>query len=688
MPSKKEKHHQQQQQQVLNNIKSQTTPLGNSTNTTPIPTSDEKVPLSNSYHTVTTNHYTTTTTKKTNLNNEPTNSLDHLSLIRDQKNELDELNNRFSNYVLALRKKTKENEDLQVKVDAEKQKHKNLEKRDTNDLETQMDDLRNEIDESAVLTEHFIRKRNRVLKELALLKDKIRTEEDQTYANRRQALENEYKQTLVQLKDLSRRFEELEKTSQANKNEMNQMTDLYKKLEDELHDLVLANIRLECNLRTIEEQTLLTKAVYETEKNDLANEQLKQQHFYTVELDNAITDIKRDFQLLLKNNKVILENAYTERIEQVKTQISTYQANKPQETVSTSRVPIATLHEELKQIEKTREGIEDEYRPLIDQYVTKQKEKNQLDEERIRLDTEYTRLLSEINQLTEAIEVGKQYWFSVHFELETYRRLLDLESTNTPTVTTTVTTTTLNNATVNEKKVTINDKNSVMNDKNSTMNEKNVTINDKNTNSNDKNDIIDDKNTNSNDKNTKKNDKNIKTNVDTPVINGKEENSVIEELAKSIMTVKKTESQRSISKTGEMKKATNKNAFREGSILTCNIILGKFDIDQVQAGFISINNAATNCVDQPLKGWTIVRTVNDGEENTFQFPDSYVLKARTRVRVYSNKVENAGSSAIVTGRLTATSISAWASTGQGDNVKISLLDDKGINRAEYSETWQ
>jgi hypothetical protein len=132
-----------------------------------------------------------------------------------------------------------------------------------------MDELRNDIDESAVLTEHFILKRNRVLKELALLKDKIRTEEDQSYANRRQALEIEYQQTLIQLKDLTRRYEDLEKSSQTNQIELNQMNDLYKKLEDELHDLILNNIRLECNLRTIEEKTLLTKAIYETEKAEL-----------------------------------------------------------------------------------------------------------------------------------------------------------------------------------------------------------------------------------------------------------------------------------------------------------------------------------------------------------------------------------------------------------------------------------
>jgi hypothetical protein len=345
----------------------------------------------------------------------------------------------------------------------------------------------------------------------------------------------------------------------------------------------------------------------------LANEQIKQQQFYTNELDKAIDDIKRDFQTLLKNNKIILENAYTERIEQVKTQILTYEANKQHETLSSSRISIETLYEELKQTEKVRDDIENEYRPLIDLYLTKQKEKNQIDEERIRLDNEYTRLINEINHLTEAIEVGKQYWFSVHFELETYRRLLDLDTTKSTII-----------------------------------------------------------------------------NNHSPLSNGKPENGINELPQQSqIITVKKTDiQQRAISKTGEMNRRNKKITFEEGSILICHIILGKFDIDQVQAGFISINNAATNCVDQPLKGWTLVRTLNDEQENTFQFPDTYTLKARTRVRVYSNKVENAGNSSSIQSRLIASSIPAWASTGQGDNVKISLLDDKGINRAQYSETWQ
>jgi len=116
MPSKKEK-------QALAALKAQTAPLANSTNTTPSSTNtNQTVPLTNSYQTVTTNHINTITSKKNNLNSTNSN-FDRLALIRDQKHELDELNTRFSGYVDALRKKTKENNDLQKKLDGERQKH-------------------------------------------------------------------------------------------------------------------------------------------------------------------------------------------------------------------------------------------------------------------------------------------------------------------------------------------------------------------------------------------------------------------------------------------------------------------------------------------------------------------------------------------------------------------------------------
>jgi len=592
MPSKKEK--QQQQQAALLAMKAQTAALANSTNTiSNTTTSNTPVGKTNSTPIVTN---TSAPSTKSNANLETV--VDRLSLIREQKSELDELNNRFSNYVLALRKRTQENNDLQKVVDQEKQKQKNVSRRDNSDLENQMAQLRQEIDETAVSTEEFLMKRLRALKEVALLKEKIRAEEEQSFSKRRQALETEYQQSVIQLKEFTRRVEDLEKMRSTNQIEMNQLNDLYNRLDQELQDLILNNLRTECNLKTIEEQILLTKAIYETEKSELANEQLKQQQFYTNELDKAIEDIRRDFQTLLKNNQIILENAYTERIEQVKSQFS----NVPENSVAApARVSVANLRDELKEVEKTRDDIENQYRPLIETFINKQKEKTSIDEEQRRLDLEYTRLINEINQITEAIELGKQHGFSVRFELETYRRLLDLQTQNVGFMTTHL----LPNGSKEEEE------------------EEHPTT----------------------------------VSIETTTTSS----PPVSPPPTTTLTTKKNESQRSISKTG------------------------KFDIDQVQAGFISINNAANNCVDQPLKGWTLTRVVNDGEEFSYQFPENYVLKARTRVRVYSNKVDQTGGS---NGRLVASAIPAWASTGQGENVKILLLDEKGINRAQYTETWQ
>lgn len=146
-----------------------------------------------------------------------------------------------------------------------------------------MNEFRHEMDESAVLAEHFTLKHNQALNEIAMLKDKIRNEEDSSYGNRRQKLEDQYQQTLLQLQELKNASEELEKISQTNKNDLNQMNDLYKKLEDELHDLVLNNVRLQCNIRSIEEKTLLKKAIYETEKAEVGKKILKHNNTFSLQ---------------------------------------------------------------------------------------------------------------------------------------------------------------------------------------------------------------------------------------------------------------------------------------------------------------------------------------------------------------------------------------------------------------------
>ena len=162
------------------------------------------------------------------------------------------------------------------RFDSHRSSLENVSRRDNSDLENQMAQLRQEIDETAVSTEEFLMKRLRALKEVALLKEKIRAEEEQSFSKRRQALETEYQQSVIQLKEFTRRVEDLEKMRSTNQIEMNQLNDLYNRLDQELQDLILNNLRTECNLKTIEEQILLTKAIYETEKSELGKRKRKE----------------------------------------------------------------------------------------------------------------------------------------------------------------------------------------------------------------------------------------------------------------------------------------------------------------------------------------------------------------------------------------------------------------------------
>ncbi|CAF4671667.1 unnamed protein product, partial [Rotaria magnacalcarata] len=80
--------------------------------------------------------------------------------------------------------------------------------------------------------------------------------------------------------------------------------------------------------------------------------------------------------ILLKHNKALLENSYADRMEQAKTQLLAYETTKQQQQpLAATRISIDALQNELKQVEKVRQDIDNEYRPLVDLYLIKQKEK-------------------------------------------------------------------------------------------------------------------------------------------------------------------------------------------------------------------------------------------------------------------------------------------------------------------------
>jgi len=84
-----------------------------------------------------------------------------------------------------------------------------------------------------------------------------------------------------------------------------------------------------------------------------------------------------------------------------------------------------------------------------------------------------------------------------------------------------------------------------------------------------------------------------------------------------------------------------------------------------------------------LKGWTIRRRVDLKDEIVYKFPDNFVLKSRSRVRILSRNASRGTINREET--LTADSVQTW---GTGTNMATRLLDAAGDEKALFNQKFQ
>jgi hypothetical protein len=115
------------------------------------------------------------------------------------------------------------------------------------------------------------------------------------------------------------------------------------------------------------------------------------------------------------------------------------------------------------------------------------------------------------------------------------------------------------------------------------------------------------------------------------------------------------------------------------------LCLGPVTIDQVdpQGNFIVVDNSGSNGKNQEMKGWTIRRKVDLKEDIIYKFPDSYVLAARTRVRILSRTASKGSISDREV--LVADGVQTW---GVGSNMSTRLLDAGGEEKAILTQRFQ
>jgi hypothetical protein len=113
--------------------------------------------------------------------------------------------------------------------------------------------------------------------------------------------------------------------------------------------------------------------------------------------------------------------------------------------------------------------------------------------------------------------------------------------------------------------------------------------------------------------------------------------------------------------------------------------LGPIAIDQVdpQGNFIVVENAGSTGKDQDLTGWTIRRRIESKPEVVYKFPDGFVLKSRSRIRISSRNASKGSINEKET--LVADNVQTW---GTGTNMVTQLYDANGEEKALYNQKFQ
>ncbi|CAF2761320.1 unnamed protein product [Rotaria sp. Silwood2] len=490
----------------------------------------------------------------------------------DEKREMQELNSKFGSYLERVKFLEAQNRKLQAQLDDLKQKWGFESGKVKDQYDQSLIALRKQIDDVT---------RDKALAELRAKRAEydaslIKHQTDFAHElvtldrNRFTMLKQQLEGSGSELESLRNRFEDKRQDIDRGKGEVRRLLDQLEHLKNEFDQESMARVMIQNELQTLEEQLAFMRAVHEEERNEIASLgtiSIDVSQFYRNELTRAIADIKSDFEALSQAQRRELEEYYRIKTEEIRQQAVEHK-RKIEEARSSGSVDIMDLTSLKSLLTENRES----YAALQKEHTTLSGLLRQLEEDFERISFEHTRAQSERErELAELRTKAEQRQceidsilennVSLRFEINTYRRLLEVEEIRIQA---------------------------------------------------------------------------------TPEVSTKK------------MTVQKS-------------------------------ARGPVTIDQVdpQGNFIVIENAGSTGKDQELKGWTLRRRVDNNSEIVYRFPDNFVLKSRTRVRILSRTASKSSISEREV--LVADGVQNW---GTGTNMITRLADANGDEKAVFNQKFQ
>jgi hypothetical protein len=251
-----------------------------------------------------------------------------LALMREQrdheKQELIELNDRFSSYLDRVKYLEQTNKQLQNTLDQLRSKWGLDSDRFKSQYEPQLNDLRKTIDLATVDKAKAEIRSKRA--EFDLVYYKKLSDDINQWANQDKLKINSLQSTIEEnqreLEHLQRLMADLMGDIEKYRNEMKHLYEEISRLLIELDQETMARIKIENEKQTLEEQIPFLSAIHEQEMNELRNLSspnigIDPTTFYKNELQRAIREIRNDFENLSRSQRSELEEYYRIKTDEI-----------------------------------------------------------------------------------------------------------------------------------------------------------------------------------------------------------------------------------------------------------------------------------------------------------------------------------------------------------------------------------